>query len=107
MDITVRTSRFLAALAVAVVVAATAATTASATTTYPDGGTWKYGIREYSSTPYLYSEYFHASKTHKASTITSRGVLSSSGWVVKGLWAKAPEKASNYSTSTNHWYYNV
>lgn len=34
---------------------------ANATTDYPEGGTWNHGIREYSSTPYLYSEYLHNS----------------------------------------------
>jgi lactococcin 972 family bacteriocin len=83
------------------------AISASATTDHPEGGTWEYGIREYSSTPYLYSEYLHNSKEHKASTIKHDGTLKSSGWVGRGAWAKAPEQASNYNTRTNHWYYDV
>jgi len=83
------------------------AMSASATTDHVEGGTWEYGIREYSSTPYLYSEYLHNSKEHKATTIKYDGTKSTSGWIASGKWAKAPEQASNYNTSTNHWYYDV
>lgn len=99
--------RAVATVGATVAMVGLGAVAASATTDHPEGGTWEYGIREYTSTPYLYSEYLHGSRTHKASTVKHDGTLSSSGWVQGGRWAKAPEQASNYNTTTNHWYYDV
>lgn len=90
-------------LAVVVGLVAGGSVAANATTAYPEGGTWKYGIREYSSTVYAYSEYFQPTRIHKASVQSSTGSWGYSGWVTSNVWAKAPEQATGW-TGAHYWY---
>jgi hypothetical protein len=91
-------------LAVVACLMAGGSVAANATTDYPpEGGTWKYGNREYSSTVYAYSEYLHTTKIHKASVESSSGNWGYSGWVSRGTWAKAPEQATGW-WGAHYWY---
>jgi len=80
---------------------------ASATTAYPDGGTWHYGVREggvYGSGGQVYSEYKHPTKTHKASACTPSG-CAKSGWKAKGTWANAYRSPAAFSGNKAYYDY--
>lgn len=52
------------------------------------GGTWCYGSELTTDGKYCYSNYYHASKSHK-STVKIGGTTFSSGWVEAGRYAYA------------------
>lgn len=72
--------------------------------TYPDGGSWYYGIHEMinGSERNVDSAYYHGSSYHRASV--QGQYYDNSGWVSSGQWAYATASArwmNNYS------YYDV
>lgn len=76
---------------------------AHATTEYPpEGGTWEYGVLEYSSTPFVHSDYLHNSAKHRSSVKVSAGTIYRSSDKAAGYWSTI-EKATGYSG--NHAYY--
>ena len=63
-----------------------------------EGGTWSYGV----GSKYVYSNYYHKSKTHKSSVIGK--TTNSSGWTRKGVTSKA---SAQKKLSGNKSYYDV
>ncbi|TFC48916.1 lactococcin 972 family bacteriocin [Cryobacterium shii] len=97
----------LSSMAVATALVLSGAMAASATTTYPEGGTWNYGVRSggiYGSGGQVYSEYQHTSRTHKA-TACGYGGCAYSGW--KSPSALASAYWSPMASSGNNAYYDV
>ena len=97
----------VAGAAVALMLTMGTAVSASATTEYPEGGTWNYGVRSggiYGSGGQVYSEYYHGSRTHKA-TACGYGGCAYSGWKSSGTWANAYH--SPMAAHGNTAYYDV
>jgi len=78
---------------------------ALATTTYPEGGTFKYGVgNDPCAAAYTCSQYHHPSRTHNATACGSlNSSCASSPWVSGGNWAKV--NILKYA-SGNRAYYN-
>jgi len=64
-------------------------------------GQWNQGMdRKYGTTTFVYSDYFHATKQHKS---TAQGTaVDTSGWVVKGYWAKSEVMKASSGNKTNY-----
>ncbi|WEV40464.1 lactococcin 972 family bacteriocin [Lactobacillus sp. ESL0681] len=71
------------------------------TTSSASGGTWKYDV----GSTYVWSYYYHKTKTHKAS-VKAGDVYITSGWTKKGKWAKASAKKA-FPDFRNSMYYDV
>ncbi|MBC9943553.1 lactococcin 972 family bacteriocin [Leucobacter sp. cx-328] len=50
---------------------------ASAVVKYPEGGTWRYGFVEPSSTIFVFSKYDHPRKKHRSTACNKRGCVRS------------------------------
>lgn len=84
---------------------ASGAAAANATTSYPEGGTWNYGVKwGGGGQDFVYSDYFHGSRKHKASVCTTSG-CSKTDWIAKGNWANAPWRVAGMWGNTA--YYDV
>lgn len=99
-----RRTRWRAALTLAAIVGLTAAgaTSANATTAYPEGGTWNYGLYEPGGL-YSYSRYQHTYKTH-GSSLYAMGSLHRSADKLPGYLASVEKPAW---WTGNNWYYRV
>lgn len=73
-------------------------TAANATTAYPEGGTWNYGV----TGSYTTSDYFHGSRTHKSTAVGATTAISA--WTSPGVWSRA--KAIS-AIGGNKAYYDV
>ncbi len=96
----------LTAFGMGIALAISGASVASATTEYPDGGTWIYGVYkggEWGSQGTVRSDYLHPSKTHK-STACAPGACTTSGWKVKAVWAYARHQPPNFSGGNTAYY---
>jgi lactococcin 972 family bacteriocin len=92
-------------ISLAAVFAAVGSTAASATTSYPEGGVWNYGVKwGGGGTDFVYSDYFHGSRSHKASACNTGG-CNATGWINGGSWANAPWRVAG--TWGNTSYYDV
>lgn len=65
------------------------------------GGTWTYGVYEPASTAFVYSDYRHSSKTHKA-TACSRSACAATSWKAPRTIARA-ERVASMSGNTAFW----
>lgn len=81
---------------------------ANATTEYPQGGTWQYGVHEPSSTILVYSNYHHPSKKHR-STACNKNSCSRSADKGANVWSYASITASGsiFDGNGNTAYYHV
>lgn len=79
-------------------------TIANATTAYPEGGTWNYGVRWVGgSNDQVYSEYMHKSRKHKATACATAG-CAYGDWVKAGVEAKKSRAAGSFGNTA---FYNV
>ena len=77
---------------------------ANATTEYPEGGTWNYGVHEPAGTYYVYSNYYHPFKLHRSSVQVTNGTIYRSADKAGGSWTYLDEATG---WSGNHAYYYV
>jgi Bacteriocin (Lactococcin_972) len=101
-----RVSKVLAAGAVALALVLGGAVSASATTSYPGGGTWIYGV--YSGGTWgtggtVRSDYYHASAIHRSTACNGAGSCTSLPWYSAGAWsyARIPATASGNTAFWN------
>ncbi|SDW06852.1 bacteriocin, lactococcin 972 family [Marininema mesophilum] len=74
------------------------ATAAFAKMAYPGGGTWNYG----ENSSYVYSNYYHKTKTHKSS-VKGPGYYVTSGWKSKDVWTFALHKQKKGYADRTYW----
>lgn len=79
------------------------ATAANATTEYPEGGTWNYGVHFVGDHDEVYSHYYHGSRTHKATACATSG-CTATAWKTSGSWAEADRNAGLWGNTA---YYDV
>ncbi|SEA32841.1 lactococcin 972 family bacteriocin [Leifsonia sp. 21MFCrub1.1] len=91
-------TKVVATAAATIVLLSFGVTTANATTAYPEGGTWNYGV----SGSYTTSDYYHGSRTHKSTAVGA--TTSITAWTSPGVWARA--KAIS-ALGGNKAYYDV
>ncbi|PRB57018.1 lactococcin 972 family bacteriocin [Microbacterium sp. MYb45] len=100
----VRVRNIAAGIVVGALLAAGGASAASATTTYPEGGTHKFGVYTGSAEEtHNYSNYYHPKNWHRSSvTITGNRDYKSSDQP-RGVWSKI-DKETGW-TGNKAWYY--
>ena len=97
------------ALLVALVTAgllATGGAAAQATTEYPAGGTWIYGVYsggEFGSGETVRSDYFHASRVHKSTACNGLNECDYQSWHSPGWWSKARYAGATLWGNTSYW----
>lgn len=77
------------------------AAAANATTEYPSGGTWNYGVHTVGDHDEVYSHYYHASRAHKATACSTSG-CTATAWRGTGVWANADRQAG-VGGNTAYW----
>lgn len=92
----------LAGVGVGAAIAVGGVSAANAVTEYREGGTWRYGLYEYSSTPYAESHYHHPSKYHRASVINTSGTLLRD-YANAGQWADAVLASGWWGSEYYYW----
>lgn len=79
------------------------ASAALATVAYPpEGGTWEYGT----SSNVVYSNYYHATRSHGSSVKNCHGSLTRSPTVLKGAWSHA-QRNDACSGEIDYAYYRL
>jgi len=91
-------TKAIATAAVTATLLTAGVTAADATTAYPEGGTWNYGV----TGSHTISDHYHGSRTH---TSTAVGATTSiTAWTSPGVWSRS--KAIS-ALGGNKAYYDV
>jgi hypothetical protein len=80
--------------------------TASATTEYPSGGTWIYGVYsggEWGTGSTVRSDYYHGSRTHRSTACNGNGACTYQSWKSATVWSYARYAPATYSGNTAYW----
>lgn len=94
---TIATAAIVGALVLGAPLAAEAQTTKKV-----GGGTWTYGVFEPASTAFVFSEYKHASKHHRATACSRNNNCVQTDFLKPGTKARA-EKVASMSGNTAFW----